>query len=80
MSLYLFKSLFGVLTNVDGLLKRQPVFYFIFVTGPAGSFPNPSEGVLISEITFEANIEPEDRFPGYGLYKVAPKRRKKLEF
>ena len=83
MSLYFFKSLFGVLTNVDGfliLLKRQPVFYFSIVAGPSGSFPNPSEGVLISEITFEANIEPEDRFPGYGLYKVAPKRRKKLEF
>ena len=29
MSLYSFKSLFGVLTDVDGLLKRQPVFYFI---------------------------------------------------
>ena len=77
LSLYLFKSLFGVLTDVGGLLKRQPVCYFIIyiVTGPAGSFPNPSEGVLISEITFEANIEPEDRFPGYGLYKVAPKRK-----
>ena len=58
---------------------EQGVLLYI-VTGPAGSFPNPSEGVLISEITFEANIEPEDRFPGYGLYKVAPKRRKKLEF
>ena len=56
--------------------KTASVLLYI-VAGPAGSFPNPSEGVLISEITFEANIEPEDRFPGYGLYKVAPKRRKK---
>ena len=40
------------------------------VTGPEGSFPNPGEGTLITEITFEANVYPEDRFPGYGLYKV----------
>ena len=40
------------------------------VTGPEGSFPNPGEGTLITEITFEANVDPEDRFPGYGLYKV----------
>ena len=40
------------------------------VTGPEGSFPNPGEGILITEITFEANVNPEDRFPGYGLYKV----------
>ena len=40
------------------------------VTGPEGSFPNPGEGTLISEITFEANVDPDDRFPGYGLYKV----------
>ena len=42
------------------------------VTGPEGSFPNPGEGTLISEITFEANVDPDDRFPGYGLYKVFP--------
>ena len=36
--------------------------------GPADSFPN--EGTLITEITFGANIDPEERFPGYGLYKV----------
>ena len=40
------------------------------VTGPEGSFPNPGEGTLITEITFEANVDPDDRFPGYGLYKV----------
>ena len=36
--------------------------------GPADSFP--TEGTLITEITFGANIDPEERFPGYGLYKV----------
>jgi len=38
------------------------------VSGPADSFS--TEGTLITEITFGANIDPEDRFPGYGLYKV----------
>ena len=58
------------------------IFYFIarlpketqgfLNAGPADSFS--TEGTLITEITFGANIDPEDRFPGYGLYKVVHKR------
>merc|ERR1719209_203805 len=39
------------------------------VSGPPDSFPT-TEGILITGIEFEANIDPEERFPGYGLYKV----------
>ena len=39
------------------------------ISGPPDSFPS-TEGTLVTEIDFEANIEPEERFSGYGLYKV----------
>ena len=64
------------------------IFYFIarlpketqhfLNAGPADSFS--TEGTLITEITFGANIDPEDRFPGYGLYKVVHKRGEEKNF
>jgi len=60
--------------DLEELLVTRFIFDFqkttLLVSGPEGSFPNPGEGTLITEIKFEANIDPDDRFPGYGLYKV----------